>query len=491
MKSFAIIFVSVFCFTASGALWAQHDGSTDLGRIVQVHDTSANPFILTHNGIEFGDPFPVYWDGVWHLYALRADLLEVLHFTSTDLVAWAEHEPAMLGEGIATGTVVRNDNQYYMFYTDAEPQTIRLVISDNPWRFDFTKSKLVVRADNKVYQLNKKKFRDCYIFQNEMEDLWWMLVEGTSDNAVAVGLFKSKDLLTWTQHNPIFKDKSRKHGSCPQLIEQAGRWYLTMLDYPTWYYLADTPYGPWRLQGFYHTKRMTAASRWASDNNRHLGWGFFTKHETPEGKNSGYGGPLGVGREMVFIDDGTIGVRPLPELVAAIHKPEGNADLFDCARNFRGDWEVDASKQEFRSTGKDSGVLLFDLPGKNPDYYFEADIIFSSPRAKADIVVRTSEQFDSGYRIVIDPENEIIAIRQFASDGGTFDEQEHVLSGTAPVHLQVFVSGGQIEAFVDGQTSLSTRVLERSAYRVAISIEGGRATVSKPLLHHFNYMEGE
>ena len=114
-----------------------------------------------------------------------------------------------------------------------------------------------------------------------------------------------------------------------------------------------------------------AASRWAADKNRRLGWGFFTKHSTPERENSGYGGPLGVGREMVLTDDGTMGVRPLPELVAAIRKPKGNAKLFDCARTLRGDWEVDASKQELRCTDKGGGVLLFDLPGKNPNYYFE------------------------------------------------------------------------------------------------------------------------
>lgn len=94
-----------------------------------------------------------------------ADLRTVLHFTSRDLVKWTEHEPAMVGRGIATGTVVRHDKKYYMFYTDAGPQTIRLVTSDNPWHFDFTKSKLVAKADHKVYQLGKRKFRDCYVFR--------------------------------------------------------------------------------------------------------------------------------------------------------------------------------------------------------------------------------------------------------------------------------------------------------------------------------------
>jgi len=182
-------------------------------------------------------------------------------------------------------------------------------------------------------------------------------------------------------------------------------------------------------------------------------------------------------------------VRPLPELIATIRKPKGNARLFDCAKKLRGDWQVDASKQELRCTDKGGGVLLFDLPEKNPNYYFEADIRFITPQAKADIVVRTSEKFDRGYRIAIEPGKKKIAIRQLASDGGIFDEQEHVFKDGTPVHLQVFVCDGQIEAFVNGQASLSTRILDRSEHRVAIETTGRTATISKPLLHYFKHKE--
>lgn len=459
------------------------------GQVVRVHDTSANPFIMPQNGKEVGDPFPVYWDGVWHVYALSAGLKQVFHLTSTDLVKWAEHKPAMVGKGIATGTVVRHENKFYMFYTDAGPQTIRLVVSDNPWHFDFTKSKLVARADNKVYQLSRRKFRDCYVFHNEKEKLWWMLVEATSDNSVAVGLFKSKDLLTWTQHDPIFKDKARRHGSCPQVFEQAGRWYLTCLDYGTWYYSADAVGGPWKLRGQYHSKFLTAASRHATDGKRHLCWGFFSKHKTPERNHRGYAGPLSVGREMVLSDEGSLGVRPLPELIAAIRKPAGNAKLFDCAKRLSGKWDVDAAKQELRCTDEGGGVLLLDLPGKNGDYYFEVEIELSSPESKAEVVVRTSENLDRGYRIAIEPGKKKIAIRQAKPNGGTFNEKDYTPAKGKPARLKLFVCGNQIEAFLDDRASLSARVLDRSQHKVAIQIAGGRATMRKPLLHHFKYKE--
>jgi len=453
---------------------------------VAVHDTSINPFIMPQGGKEIGDPFPSYWDDVWHVYTLSADLRQVYHLTSTDLVKWTEHAPAMAGRGIATGTVVRHDGKYYLFYTDAGPQTIRLVVSDNPWQFDIKKSRLVAQADKKVYQLHKKKFRDCYVFFNEAEQRWWMLVEATSDNQVAVGLFTSKDLLAWTQHDPIFKDGSRAHASCPQVFEHDGHWYLTLLDHNTWVYKAGSLHGPWENAGFYHSTHFTAASRSVEAGARRLCWGFFTKRKTPERTISGYAGPMGVGRELVFNAAGKLGVRPLPELIAAIRAPAHNAALFDCARPLRGAWEIDAEKREFRCTGEDGGALLLDLPGENPDYYFEAEIVLAAPKSGADVLVRTTEAFESGYRITADAGAGEVAIRQARTGGGAFNKKDYPLADGKPVKARIFVCDGMMEVFFDDHVSLSTRVLDRSGHRAGIEITGGRATIRNPLLHFFN-----
>ena len=104
----------------------------------------------------------------------------------------------------------------------------------------------------------------------------------------------------------------------------------------------------------------------------------------------------------MFNAAGKLGVRPLPELVAAIREPAHNAALFDCARKLRGSWDIDAGKREFRCRGEDGGALLLDVPGENPDYYFEAEIALSAPDSKADVLVRTSEALDRGYRIALD-----------------------------------------------------------------------------------------
>jgi hypothetical protein len=498
MKSktiFSIILVYVCLFANIPCAIGQNKNEQmkDPRPIVRIHDTSVNPFILSENGMEAGDPFPSYWDGVWHLYTLRSELGAILHFTSTDLVKWTEHEPAMVGKGIATGTVVRDDNQYYMFYTDSEPQEIRLVVSDNPWVFDYSKSKLVAKADDKVYQVKDQgmKFRDCHVFYYEKEQLWWMLIEATSDDAVAVALFKSKDLLTWTQHDPISKEKSHVHGSCPQVFEKDGRWYLTYLDNGTRYAIADTPYGPWDFRGKYHSQYMTAASRSTTDGKRQLCWGFFAEfgYSTPEGAWRGYGDRIGVGREMVFNDDGDIGVRPLPELITAIHQAPNKVDLFASVKVHSGKWDIDSTNGTLRSEDRNGGVLLFDLPEKTADYYFETDIQFESPQTLVSVGVRTTENCERGYRVVMEPNHNQIAIRMGKPKEGTLDKKSLAFAKGKSVKLQIFISGNRMEAFVDGRASLSARIQEHSEHRVAIEVQNWPATFSKPILHYFDSEE--
>lgn len=202
---------------------------------------------------------------------------------------------------------------------------------------------------------------------------------------------------------PEDDDASRAHASCPQVFEHDGRWYPTLLDHNTWVYEAGSLYGPWENAGFYHSTYYTAASRYAEDGKRRFCWGFFTRRNTPERNiKAKYGGPMGLGRELVLNAAGELGVRPLPELVAAIRAPAHNAALFDCARPLRGTWEIDAGKREFRCTSEDGGALLLDLPGENPDYYFEAEIVLASAESGADLLVRTAEALESGYRVALD-----------------------------------------------------------------------------------------
>lgn len=76
---------------------------------------------------EAGDPMPVYRDGIWHIYTLAGNLNVIYHFTSSDLINCTEHIPAMGGGDIAAGTILKNDDKYYCFYTLASKQRLQLL----------------------------------------------------------------------------------------------------------------------------------------------------------------------------------------------------------------------------------------------------------------------------------------------------------------------------------------------------------------------------
>ncbi len=92
---FALAAIGAFAWLLTPATSADviGDQSNEKQPAGSAQDTSKDPFIRTGEGKDPGDPFPVYWDGVWHLYTMSADATRVLHFTSTDLVARTGSHP--------------------------------------------------------------------------------------------------------------------------------------------------------------------------------------------------------------------------------------------------------------------------------------------------------------------------------------------------------------------------------------------------------------
>jgi hypothetical protein len=260
-----------------------------------------------------------------------------------------------------------------------------------------------------------------------------------------------------------------------------------------WYYSAATPRGPWTSRGQYLSLVVEAASRFASDGTRQLTWGWLCDWiAKPKPRVLSYGGPLSVGREIVFNADGNMGVRPVPELLDAIRTMPGQGDLLAVARKLSGEWQIDAAQQMLKCTTVRGGAIVLDLPGESPDYYFEADLQWDSPSTALSVIVRSSATADRGYGVALNPADKKIAIHRLASGG------EHQLLNEKPygypdkntVSLQIFVCDGHMEAFVDGRECLSAQVVDRSEHRLAIEITSGSGTIRKPFLHYFRSGSG-
>ena len=262
----------------------------------EVYDTSNNPFMTLGTGkaTDYGDPFPVYFDGLWHLYTLQGGLGAVQHLTSSDLVHWTEHTPAMIGSNIATGTVLKHRNRYYLFYTMSKPpQKIGLVSSDNPWLFE-KKTTLEVVVPESVYA-GAHPFHDAGIFYNGQEKLYWMVLEAhtkiNGKKRVDVALYKAEcPEGPWKSYGAVYShppgdEADQQFVSCPEIFWQGDVWYLTYLNHGTFYHTSPTPNGPWgKPAGQYNSDFLTAGSRTVTDGERRLCWGFFTYRPKPGGR---------------------------------------------------------------------------------------------------------------------------------------------------------------------------------------------------------------
>ena len=149
------------------------------------------------SGLSCGDSIPFYHDGVYHLFFLSVPENTVRypervrntwqHVVSRNLVDWEEMPPILLPgdgteldqDGCWTGSVIYAEGKYHIFYTgyhiDSEfPQTICHAVSDDCITFTKdTKNPLIV-PDTRYYE--NIDWRDSYIFYNEDEQCYWMLI---------------------------------------------------------------------------------------------------------------------------------------------------------------------------------------------------------------------------------------------------------------------------------------------------------------------------
>lgn len=224
-----------------------------------------------------GDPIPFRIGDETHLFYLSSpggteDYPERVrttwqHARSTDLVEWEELPAAVApgqpgaydGGGIWTGSIVEKDGLYYLFYTGhhvgaENPQTICLATSDDLITFTKHPANPVLLPTPRYESVD---WRDPYVFYNEAEGVWWMLIAtrlatGPHWRRGAVALATSPDLLEWTvEEEPFYTPGDTYCPECPELWKLEDHWYLVYSrfseDVGTIYRVAEDPRGPFRI----------------------------------------------------------------------------------------------------------------------------------------------------------------------------------------------------------------------------------------------------
>ncbi|PSK54136.1 hypothetical protein B9Z65_7942 [Elsinoe australis] len=175
-------------------------------------------------------------------------------------------------------------------------------------------------------------FRDPYVFFNEQDGRYWMLIasrlaSGPHWSRGCVALLKSEDLETWTfEPEPLYQPNDMFCPECPELFTLPNKkWYLVYSRFHgpnagTVYRVADSPTGPFRIprdgsHGRLDGRRWYAAKSCpkSRDPSKRIFFGWAGDYVGEEGKWL-WGGDLGIPRELSADVNGNLRVEPVLEV---------------------------------------------------------------------------------------------------------------------------------------------------------------------------------
>lgn len=191
-----------------------------------------------------GDPMPFYEDGVMNVYYLQDGRNTWLGFhpfalmTTTDMVSYHDHGEvipyvdSIYSEDLAlgTGSIIKGkDGYYHCFYTGFNgnkssglpfKEKIQHAVSTD--KINWTK------IPEHGFYGGQDDFRDPYVYYNETDDTYYMLVTTRQNNHGVIKQYKSKDLTTWTDNGVFFKNDAGSYNmECPTFFYYNGYYYLS------------------------------------------------------------------------------------------------------------------------------------------------------------------------------------------------------------------------------------------------------------------------
>ena len=308
------------------------------------------------------DAIPLLVDDTYHVFHLTTPPNTVHHpprlrscwsrMRSTDLVTWTRDETPIITPGEAstdpdssgawTGAAVLDlDGKMNIFYTGYSlhqqgKQVILRVASGDRCGTKFPQDNrhpIDIKTMTGVSAFEDIDFRDPYVFFNDIEQMYWMLIatrtrDGPYWTRGCIALLTSPDLEQWTMRaEPLYEPSDMFCPECPELFPLPnGKWYLVYSRFSapnagTVYRIADSPYGPFRIprdgsHGRLDGRRWYAAKSCpkAGDPSKRVYFGWIADRCEEDGRWL-WGGDLGIPREVSADNDGNLFVEPASEVL--------------------------------------------------------------------------------------------------------------------------------------------------------------------------------
>ncbi|KAI1265962.1 Arabinanase/levansucrase/invertase [Xylariaceae sp. FL1019] len=310
-----------------------------------------------------GDAIPFMIDGTYHVFELASPPGTIHHpgrlrtswvrQRSNDLIHWTRDADPIVTPGSSssdfdesgcwTGSaVIGPDGNMRIFYTGYKDGGNQVILeaksNDRHGLTGFTKPERPIKIDagSAGGRYETVDFRDPFVFYQEEEKRYWMLVatrltEGPYWTRGCVALLTSSDLDSWTvEDQPLYAPNNLYCPECPEMFTLGkGKWYLAYSRFSapssgTLYVMADSPRGPWRSPrdgsgGRLDGRRWYAAKSCpkANDPSKRLSFAWVHDYCEEDGRWL-WGGTLTQPREISSIEDGSLVVSVLPEFLQSL-----------------------------------------------------------------------------------------------------------------------------------------------------------------------------
>ncbi|MCW3096663.1 MAG: hypothetical protein JWL77_2281 [Chthonomonadaceae bacterium] len=416
--------------------------------------------------------------------------------STTDFVHFEEHGE-MLARGteaeqdlyVFTGCVLSAEGHYHIFYTGHNPHFDRLgkpvqavmhAMSDDllHWR---KIPEDTFFAPSEGYE--KNDWRDPFVFWNEEEGEWWMLLaarldRGASRRRGCVALCTSRDLKRWEVSEPFWMPDLYITHECPDLFQMGDWWYLVWSEFSdrhvTRYRMSRSLNGPWTApENDTFDGRAYYAAKSASDGKRRFLFGWNPTRDTQkdyEGRWQ-WGGNLVV-HELVQEADGALNVC-VPETVChAFSEPVPFTLSNEFGTKILSDARIELNASESYM------ALQSETPTQR--LLLEATVSFQAPTRGCGLLLRTSADWQTGYQIRLEPGRQRLVLDSWPRPGDipfmVELERPLTLEPDTPITFQVLVDGSLCEVYVDHKVALSARLYNLSAGGWGIFVQEGHAT---------------
>lgn len=440
------------------------------------------------------DTIPFFWKGEYHVFYLHHGLGTGTpwdHIVSRNLIDWRELPRALpLGAAgepdggcVFTGCVLEHEGAFHIFYTGFNTAHTEgrehVMHATSPDLIEWTKHpEHTFKADGVHYQnIGGEDFRDPFVFWNEAEGVWWMLLcarDGRTGKP-AVGLSTSEDLVHWHQRRPLVGNWSCPP-ECPDLFSMGGMWYLiaSAQDWTTVHRFADDPRGPWFESELCALDTpMFYAAKTLFDGHRRLLFGWI--RELKEGRDDGivgqnWGGAMGLPREIYAGRGGQLQTRPIDEATQLFSKKVYDMKADGKPRPVEGKWLY--GMQGCSAVARETPACC---RVETPDNYMLICRIQMAPEGIFSLALRQQEEPGTGYRLTLRPATSEI---EFSGPGFSYPRR-CLIDGEKPIKIQAFVQGTIIECFVNDAYAFSGRAYGHPKGDLGLSMECGKVLLTE------------